>query len=317
MTIRRPTSMTMQGGFPDQGRELGFSLVELMIAMAIGLILVGAMLATLISSTSIGKTKDRAADVQTNGTYALNVLKRELRHAGYPGISPPDEFSTIPAFSVSGACDPASVADLRRPVWGAEDANPFASSCLPPGSYARGDVLMLRRLALRRAAAPLDATVIYYRSGYSASGAFLGNAPPPDSKPPFDDYAVEEQIYYISSYTNDPAESPKSPALYRLRLVAGPAMVRELVAQGVEDMQIRYGRADGSGAVQYSTADRIPADQWNSVTLVEIALLVRSDEIEPGLKPGVTYLMGGKQVTGADSYRRVVFSTVVELRNKQ
>jgi len=64
----------------------GFSLIELMVALTLGLLLT-AGLVQLFSSTKITfNTNDALARVQENGRFALETLKREIREAGTLGF---------------------------------------------------------------------------------------------------------------------------------------------------------------------------------------------------------------------------------------
>ncbi|MDB5727893.1 MAG: pilW2 [Noviherbaspirillum sp.] len=70
-------------------RSGGFSLVEIMVGVAIGLI--GALVMMQVSAIFEGRkrTTTSGTDAQTNGALALFTVERELRKAGY-GISVPD-----------------------------------------------------------------------------------------------------------------------------------------------------------------------------------------------------------------------------------
>ena len=122
-------------------------------------------------------------------------------------------------------------------------------------------------------------------------------------------------MYYVSPYTTSADESPRVPALYRLKLGDGPAMQPELIASGVENFQVRYGIVTAAGTHQYLDAQNVGIDDWDLVSSVEISLLVRAGAKEPGYTASATYKVGDKTVTASDGYRRVVFSTVVQLRN--
>ena len=58
-------------------RSRGFSMVELMVALVVGLFLIGAMITVLMTSSSTGKSRERASDLKNNGRYALDLMKRE------------------------------------------------------------------------------------------------------------------------------------------------------------------------------------------------------------------------------------------------
>lgn len=67
----------------DSRKELGFSLLELMIAMTITLVLL-ALVTTLFSgSMSIRERESAKTDALTSAQAALNVMSREIANAGY------------------------------------------------------------------------------------------------------------------------------------------------------------------------------------------------------------------------------------------
>lgn len=60
----------------------GFSLVELMIALVLGLLLIGAVVGELISNRQVFRTTENMARVQENARFAFEALAREVREAG-------------------------------------------------------------------------------------------------------------------------------------------------------------------------------------------------------------------------------------------
>jgi type IV pilus assembly protein PilW len=326
-------SLQRQPGSRDAPR--GFTLVELLVSMTIGLLLVAGMLSALLGSSATGKTRDRAAAVQFSGRYALDVMKRDIQHAGYLGITSlfsPDEAvtTTIAGLVIANVCDPPGTANVGRislRVWGAE-ANPYAGTCLPAAQYKGGDVIVVRRLASSpvpptclciTAIPPCNNTLIYYHSSYEGGQPFVGPTAPDFTAtgrlPPYCDYQLQETVYYVSPYTTPPpnTESPPVPALYRLTLSNGPAMVPELVASGVEQMGIRYGVFATDGSAKYVPASGV--SDWDNVASVEISLLVRADAAEPGYKNTATYALGAIDFTANDGYRRTIYTTVIQMRN--
>ena len=294
----------------------GFTLVELMISMTIGLLIIAGLLAAMLSSSTTGQTRERASAVQLSGRYALDLMKRDIQHAGYLGITSlfaPD--APIP-FAVTNACDAGVVGQISQRIWGSDD-NPYAGTCIPADRYAGGDVLVVRRLSTSNVAGPFASNRVYYHSAYEGGQPFIGPTAPDFSgtnrQPPYLNFLVEESVYYISPYTTSPSESPRVPALYRLTLGSGPAMVPELVASGVERMEIRYGVFEPDASARYVQASAV-AD-WDNVAAVEVSLLVRSDAQEPGYRNTTTYTLGDEDVTVNDGFRRLVFTTVVQLRN--
>jgi type IV pilus assembly protein PilW len=293
-----------------------------MIAMTISLFVIGALLGVVLGASSTSKSRDFNAELQTNGRYALEVIKNELQHSGYLGVSsiflPDVALGEIPMpgapIIVPSACDPATIGKISMRVWGANNTNPFANTCIP--NYAGGDILVVRGLSPIPETGALKTNVVYYYSTYAKGFAFLGTTHPvvtlPGNVPP-STHTLLESVFYINPSTE--RENPPIPALHRVRLDAGPAMKDELIAGGVERMEISYGRLLANGQTVYLAADAIGPNEWDVVHSVRLWLLMRASRPEPGFVNNATYDMGDQQVTVNDGYRRLLLDAVVALRN--
>jgi type IV pilus assembly protein PilW len=71
--------------FPLAGKPSGFSLVELMIAITIGLILLGGIGYVYLGSRQTFRTQDDFSRIQENVRYALDQVGVDVRMAGYSG----------------------------------------------------------------------------------------------------------------------------------------------------------------------------------------------------------------------------------------
>ena len=63
----------------------GFSVVEMMIAMTVGLVLVGGIMEIFLSSRTTNSLQMSIAKIQQNGRMAINTLTTEIRMADYSG----------------------------------------------------------------------------------------------------------------------------------------------------------------------------------------------------------------------------------------
>jgi type IV pilus assembly protein PilW len=304
------------------GTQSGFSLTEMMVAVTVSLFIIGALITVVLGSASTGRTREQASDLQVNGRYAMEQFKNDLVHAGYLGISSlffPDQAVTANGINVTGACDTNNVGKLSLRVWGTAHANPYAATCIPAARYSQGDVLVIRGLNPTPVVAPFAATRVYYHSAYEGGQPFVGPVAPDFStsnkQPPYVDFELQETVYYVSPFTVAATETPLVPALYRTRLGAGPAMATELVASGVENMLVRYGVFQTNKTTRYLAADEIATADWDLVKSVQIWLLLRSVMPDVGYQNNTTYTMGAQDVTVNDSYRRLLLSSVIELRN--
>lgn len=89
----------MKKFIPLQKRIQGFSLVELMVALTIGLIILGAVSTLFVNSKQTYTTQDSLSRLQENARFAMHFLIKDLRLAGYYGcisdIAPDSVYNTL------------------------------------------------------------------------------------------------------------------------------------------------------------------------------------------------------------------------------
>lgn len=318
-------------------RAAGFTLVELMIAITIGMAIIASLAGILATSSSSSKTNDRASELEYNGRYALSQIKTELLQSGYRAYTwaEPNTPSTALG-AVTNECDSGSggfVGNIRQGVWGVDDANPFSATCVPTKNGSDGgDILVIRRLD-GNVPATLTANTFYFRSSYAAGEVFRGTTPPAtiSGVTPLNSFPLQVFVYYVRPYTVSATENPKVPALMRVVLQSDGSMTSEMVATGIEQFQVQYGRRTTSGLVQYydtftsancgtcvlETTNGLTTTTtvWDEVNSVRLWVLARSTAPEPGYVNNQTYAMGDINYTVNDGYRRQLFTTVVQLRN--
>jgi type IV pilus assembly protein PilW len=61
----------------------GFTLVELMVSMGIGMVILAAVTTTFMSQTRIYNAQEQINEMQQNARGVLDILSRELKMAGY------------------------------------------------------------------------------------------------------------------------------------------------------------------------------------------------------------------------------------------
>ena len=301
----------------------GFTVVELMISVTIGLVLCLGFAAALVDASANTRTNDRTSDIQTNGRSALDALKRDVMHAGYRALTWAEP-TAVSLGTVTGDCAAGFTANLRQAIWGANDSNPFSLTCIPAANYAGGDILVIRRVSPATVTA-LAATTVYFRSAYERGEPFLGSAPPTFTEVPNEDRMLQVTVYYISPYSFSSTESPRIPALYRITLGPGPTLGSpELVAPGVDTLQVQYGRHTTDGNTIFQNANAVSASatstttdpsEWDDVNSVRISILVRALTTEPGVVNTSSYTLGDQTITVNDNFRRVAFTTTAQLRN--
>jgi len=67
----------------SKNRESGFSLVELLIAMTIGLIILTALSSTFLMQRKIYDVQEQVAEMVQNARAAMDMMSREIRMGGY------------------------------------------------------------------------------------------------------------------------------------------------------------------------------------------------------------------------------------------
>lgn len=65
----------------NKGRESGFTLVELMVALVLGLILTGAVMSAFVSNRQVYAASQTIGRVQENARAAFELLSRDIREA--------------------------------------------------------------------------------------------------------------------------------------------------------------------------------------------------------------------------------------------
>ena len=64
-------------------KNLGFTLVELLVAMTLGLVLLGSVLKILVSQNRTNAVQQEVAYAQQNARAAMDLMVREIRNAGH------------------------------------------------------------------------------------------------------------------------------------------------------------------------------------------------------------------------------------------
>lgn len=162
--------MTVMKAFPRVDSAHGFSLVELMVAMAISMILLMSIASVFSTSIATRETIDREGRKIENARYSIDTLAEDIRLAGYYGnYSPPVTGANPADWKYVGPCDVTGGSPL--PGWNATTTPvqvPFAifgyeahgAGALPAGltgcldNYRTGtDVLVVRRASTTSLAA--------------------------------------------------------------------------------------------------------------------------------------------------------------------
>lgn len=109
-------------------KHCGFSLIEIMIALTVGLVLLGGVVQVYIGNKQTYRIQDQLGRLQENARYAMYLLTNELRSAGYQGCASLD--SVTP--NVIALTDPDSEDSLTESVTNAMTGYHYAGSTWSP-----------------------------------------------------------------------------------------------------------------------------------------------------------------------------------------
>lgn len=311
-------------------RMRGFSLVELMVALTIGLILVAGLMALVVGNIQgYGELSKSSYQVES-ARFSAQVLRDELSMAGYYG--------DLSFNSVIGSAAPPSDEDIDETtkekvaarygafIEGKDNVSAGESRyALTTGvSFRPGtDVLLIRR-ASSRAVLPASMSGDYFYIGGDYTTAHFMTST--ESLTPYTFLSEEkfgnvrryvERLIYISPCSvcsGDEADS--IPTLKMVELRNDDWSDPMSMVEGVEDLQLEYGvDSDGDGYPD-EFIDQPASTEWRDVVAVRFHLLVRNlEESRTGNAPDKTYVLGSKTVTPNDDFKRHVYSMTVRLRN--
>ena len=323
--------------------QLGITLIELMIALVIGLLATGAMLKVYVDSSRLYRFNEGLARIQENGRFGLEFIRRDARMAGFWGcyhgadltnrISPGstgyisyelnditgtnnDGLNSSDSITFSGAGN--SVATVSSNMTSADSAIPISST----ENFELGEALLI---------SDCETADIFQLTSIGGSAPSLtlihgaeGNTSVELSKA----YAAGSKLYRVQQTTFCIAEGA-NPAQPSLRQLVNPTSGQtcqdhgdELV-EGIENMQVLFGEdteANDDGTNSDGTANRylsFGADDldMDRVVSVRIFLLARSLNDNLTTEPS-PYFFVDQEPAPDDKRLRKVFTTTITLRNK-
>ena len=119
----------MKPGMTHNKKMRGMSLVELMVALTVGLIILAAVSTLFVSSKKTYTTQDRLARLQENARFAMQFIMRDLRLAGYYGC-----LDTINSQTVHSTLNSTTFPyDTQTPIEGLNNVSGSAST--PTGTW--------------------------------------------------------------------------------------------------------------------------------------------------------------------------------------
>ena len=343
--------MTRQRLSPGLRRSKGFSLIELLISMTIGLVIVGAALSAYLGASTAGKVSEAQSRMNEDAQAALNILTQQLRMVG----NNPNQANRDPAFRRNPVFDPTYVG-------GTSTAYGTTSFTVLPAGYTTSTFSIVGcdgkfsnlttttiaglTCASGTTTLPDSIAVSYEADRYNTVptaaglptdciGQTLNTVTATFSSPvgTLGTFTVADSRFYIGTST---ATVSPTPTLY-CKGNGGtslPTTAQPLV-ENIEDMQFTYGTVSATNTSTTATvAGYLPAEQvvnetslallpladrWGKVLSVRVCILVRSETFAAPDAASAKYddCQGNRNVPAPDLRLRRAYSTTVVLRNRR
>jgi type IV pilus assembly protein PilW len=331
----------------------GISLVEMMIAMLVGMILLISLNRVFFSTTTSYDFESEMSNLQENGRFSLDFLTRDVRMAGYRGCAGA-KTSLINTLKNSSNF----LYNFTRAIEGYDDVAPPPPTDLSGAGIAPlagTDVLVLRMQdgdgvlgVVRQKDSPTadlkisntdnpaiqdkdivivtdcESATVFQVSQVNSGGASHAelihnmnatDTPGNATKDLGHSYEQGGEIVRMVTMAYFIATNADGvPGLYYKR---NSDLAQEIVS-GVENMQVTYGvDTNGNQAIDSFVSSGGVAD-WGDVLAVRIGLLVASaNEVPRGEIDSTAYVVNGTDVPAANDRRlRQVFVSTVALRNR-
>jgi type IV pilus assembly protein PilW len=318
--------------------ERGFSLIELMIGVALGLIVLAALTSFFVSTSANRHEIERTSRQIENGRFAIDTLRNEVRIAGFFA----ELQQTGATWVMPDPCltDLASMGFVIDPPQLPVPLSGYAMDAAMPGCLANQvagtDVVVVRRFNTEtivpaaavgnqfyyqpsRCATDSNTTPWAFGNGGSSAfnlrhvscGANLANL-----------YRYRVAVFYIRDYSTTVGD--KIPTLVKLELDGG-AITTSPMVEGIQDMRFEYGidtTNDGTPDVykRCDTKDPCTPADWSGVMAVRAHVLAVNLEPTLGYKDVKVYDMGSgdPKTVGpfGDQLKRHIYAAVISLPNR-
>ena len=337
----------MKASTPMKERQGGFSLIELMIAVTLGLVILAA-LTTFFVQTSANRTEmERNTRQIENGRYAIDTVRDNTIMAGFYADTAP---GVMPAWTTNDAC-PANLAGYGFaiapaytapvPVFGYALGNAAPLGCFQ-NLLLGNDILVIRRfssesLTPAQAAASGMSTHWYLQNSQCAEDDPLVPMAVATGSGPFPLHSVKcggnlakvwrlrEQVYYLRSCSICTPAPDGIPTLWLADLEPDGTgiMKHSALVEGIQALRFDYGidnTGDGLPDVwsRCDAATPCNAGNWANVTAIKMYVLSRNLDPSRDYVDRKTYAMG---LTGAlgpfnDQFKRHVYTAQFALPNR-
>jgi len=338
-------SMKRQGSSRFHGCVRGFSLIELMVSLTIGLIIVIAVISAYLGSSSAARMAEAQARMNEDAQAVLNILAQQIRMAGDNPLHGTDRNSSFrynPVYSTSyvGGATFTYPGTLTLPgtftlsnfsIRGCDGnfSNITATATLDGLTCAGSTSTLPDSIAVNYEADQFNTVATNAGAATDCLGNALGTVTVtfPAGTATTATYAVADNRFYLGTPTSG------VPSLYCKG--NGGAGTPQPLVENVEDLQFTYGTVSASNTSTTATVagylsaysivndanlSLLPIEQrWGKVLTVRICVLVRSENPVAPDANAAKYddCQGNTNVAAPDLRLRRAYTTTVVLRNRR
>ena len=233
-------------------QQRGMTLIELMVAMSIGLFLTGGALYIYSQSKNTYRASDSLSRLQESARFALDTIEPDIRLARYWGRNAEPALVTVPAGIVvpcSSSPDVADwVLDIGRAIEVSDDNYDLPCPAFANSPRAGSDVLTLRHAEPWTGGVEPTAEAGRLQVQTSlAQGQIFNDGTAPDLGTEAATHNVVLSAYYVNARSS---YDTSQPSLRRLTLRANGSLGEDEVIPGVENLQVQLGiDTNGDGSV--------------------------------------------------------------------
>jgi len=331
----------------NRRQQSGMTLIELMVALAIGaFLMLGAVTVFMQSRTSFRVTESLSR-LQENARFALETMEPDIRMGHFWGLTPRTYLIqgrraiNEPAGIGDQTCTANWAINLNEAIDGTNNAYSWGCAAGPAGGagMANSDTLIVRRVAEDATApAAITSNTLYVQSTRSQLGLVFSAAANGAAGFPagYNPATSETHALMVNGYFVSTASSiPGLPSLRRKFLQPNGTVGEEEILVGVEDMQIQFGidtdvpgtpvapNPNRGSIDRYVNPDDPVIDPTNAgfnpnaeILAVRVWLRLRAERMENGLLDTTTYQYADRNFgTFNDRIRRLLVSKTIYVRN--
>ncbi len=320
--------------------QQGFTLVELFVALAIGLVLFAGVMSIFVGMKTTSEETSSYGELQENGRFAISLLSDDLLRQNfwgdYSGVFNLPAISPVPG-APPNECNGGGLnngtfpngAGPFRTLWGQTVINANPLGCFDDARLG-SDVIQFKRVI----SSPLEDGAgnplanapggnFHLVSNMTSGTVFTSGAVPAVDNGRLWQY--QHHVYYVRDEAQG-SSGNSVPVLMQGQLTT--QMSFSPVVDGIEMIRFMYGvdmttdpSLPGYGTIDaFISAGNMTEALWNNasgsrILAVKIYVLARNIMPDNKYSNNNTYLLGDLPVVVNDNYRRLLFSSTVTLFN--